>query len=96
MKFTRLGIALAVAILATGAVIVTELAPNQTRQLSKNQRDLCSYDESGFLRCAGPGTGLCWAKGHNPNFDEPPMSIDVGNPGSPDFGKAELCSDQRQ
>jgi len=96
MKLTLRGIALAVAVLATGAVVVTELAPNQTRQLSKNQRDLCSYDESGFLICAGPGTGLCWAKGHNPNFDEPPMSIDVGNPGSPDYGKAELCSEQRQ
>lgn len=96
MKLTPLGISLAVIMAATGAVLFTKFGPNQTRQLSENQRDLCSYDESGFLICAGPGTGLCWAKGHNPNFDEPPMSIDVGNPGSPDYGKAELCSDQQQ
>jgi hypothetical protein len=38
------------------------------------------------IMCAGPGTGLCWAKGHNPEKGEPPLSIksdaDNEHPGS--------------
>jgi hypothetical protein len=61
--------------------------------LTKNQASIgCSIDENGVLSCPGPGTGLCWAKGHNPYFDETPLSIDVGNPGSENFGREELCS----
>ena len=65
--------------------VVRRVTPNQ-------QRAGCSY-EDGQLMCPGPGTGLCWAEGHNPYLDEPPLSIDVGiNPKSPDFGHEERCS----
>lgn len=68
------------------------LSANQT-VLTENQVSVgCSVDEDGILNCPGPGTGLCWAKGHNPYFDELPLSIDVGNPGSENFGREELCS----
>lgn len=52
----------------------------------------CSY-VNGRLFCPSPGTGLCWAKGHNPYFNEPPFAIDVGtDKNSPDYGHPERCS----
>ena len=67
--------------------------PSPPNQLTPNQVFAgCTYD-GGILNCPGPGTGMCWAKGHNPYLDQPPLSIDVGtDPRSPDFGHGERCS----
>jgi hypothetical protein len=48
----------------------------------------CGYTNWGprrwRLACPGPGTGLCWAKGHDPYRNEPPESVE--------WTKDELCS----
>jgi TPR repeat protein len=62
-----------------------------SHHVTRNQAKAgCSYVD-GQLACPGPGTGLCWAKGHNPWLDQPPLSIDVGNRGSPDYDHPERC-----
>lgn len=40
------------------------------------------YKRKAHIECAGPGIGLCWAKGYNPMKGETPWAIDVGNPGA--------------
>ena len=62
--------------------------------LSEDQaRAGCSW-VNGKLFCESPGTGMCWAKGHDPlKGESPARSIDVGNDqSSPDAGHSEGCS----
>jgi hypothetical protein len=78
----------------TAADDVSNAQPKPHNPLPKNQQEgLCEYDESGSLWCASPGTGICWAKGHDPYLDEPPAVVDVGNPESPNYEHGELCAD---
>jgi hypothetical protein len=88
--FLKLALGLFVLFFAVTAKV--SWSANQT-VLTENQASVgCTVGEDGILSCPGPGTGLCWAKGHNPYFDESPLSVDIGNPGSENFGREELCS----
>ncbi len=82
--FTRAGLLVVLALAARPALAV-ELTANQ--KLAE-----CSLAE-GKVSCPAPGLGKCWAQGHDPGRDEPPLALDVGaDSNSPDHGHAERCS----
>ncbi|RBP02700.1 hypothetical protein DFR50_15033 [Roseiarcus fermentans] len=77
------------------AVIAVALAtrPAPAADLTDNQRQAECGVVEGKVSCPAPGLGRCWSQGHDPNLDQSPASLDVGdNPGSPDHGHAERCS----
>lgn len=67
--------------------------PAAAVDLTENQRKAeCSLVE-GTVSCPAPRLGRCWAQGHDPNFDQPASSLDIGaDPTSPDHGRVERCS----
>src|SRR5208283_1551998 len=69
------------------------IQPALAVDLTGNERRAeCSLVEE-KVSCPAPGFGRCWAQGHDPNLDQPPLSLDVGgDPNSPDRGHAERCS----
>jgi hypothetical protein len=72
------------------------IPPRSTKGLNANQIKVgCSREKGYGVSCPGPGTGMCWKKGHNPNLGQPASAISVGNedidPRGPDEGHSERC-----
>ena len=78
-----------------GSAMADEISKDQVKPqkpLTKIQQEFCNYTDYGELQCDSPGSGMCWAKGHDPFLDQSPAVVDVGHPDSPNYEKGELCS----
>jgi hypothetical protein len=78
---------LLVAAIAIAAVSPAFAAPH----LNANQKAAGCSILDGQVFCIGPGTGMCWKQGHDPNLGQPAEGIDVGTDPAPGVDE-RMCS----
>jgi hypothetical protein len=59
--------------------------------LNANQKAAGCSILDGQVFCSGPGTGMCWKQGHDPNLGQPAEAIDVGTDPAPGVDE-RMCS----